>query len=374
MMNYNTVYVGMDVHKESFTLCCFEIGDETASHIQKISSDYKLILKYLDRMRSFYGENVQFVCGYEAGCLGYTLYHQLTSHNVKCIILAPTTMLKESGKKRTKTDTKDAVLIAKALAYRTYSPVHIPTEKDEQVKEFLRMRNDHKIALKKIKQQILSFCLRHNYVYSATKGNWTQAHVQWLRNLQPGGIYQEILEEYLATFDTLTEKISRLDNRIEELASEKEYRNKVDRLLCFKGIQTYTALSVIVETGDFNRFESAEKYASYLGLAPGECSSGDEQIRLGITKAGNKHVRTLLVEAAQCFNRGQAAKKSKSLAARQCGNPPRIIAYADKANERIRRRYIRMTLNKGKKCNVAKTAIARELACFIWGMMTDNIA
>ena len=325
-------------------------------------------------MRSFYGENVQFVCGYEAGCLGYTLYHQLSSHNIKCIILAPTTMLKESGKKRTKTDKKDAVLIAKALAYRTYSPVHIPTEKDEQVKEYLRMRNDHKIALKKVKQQLLSFCLRHNYMYSATKGNWTQAHVQWLRNLQPGGIYQEILEEYLATFDTLTEKISRLDMRIEELASEEEYRNKVDRLLCFKGIQTYTALSVIVETGDFNRFESAEKYASYLGLAPGEHSSGDEQTRLGITKAGNKHVRTLLVEAAQCFNRGQIAKKSKSLAARQCGNSPRIIAYADKANERLRRRYVRMTLNRGKKHNVAKTAIARELACFIWGMMTDNIA
>ena len=171
-----------------------------------------------------------------------------------------------------------------------------------------------------------------------------------------------------------TEKISRLDMRIEELASEEEYRNKVDRLLCFKGIQTYTALSVIVETGDFNRFESAEKYASYLGLAPGEHSSGDEQTRLGITKAGNKHVRTLLVEAAQCFNRGQIAKKSKSLAARQCGNSPRIIAYADKANERLRRRYVRMTLNRGKKHNVAKTAIARELACFIWGMMTDNIA
>lgn len=374
MMNYNTVYVGMDVHKESFTLCCFQIGKETASHIQKISSDYKLILKYLDRMRSFYGETAKFICGYEAGCLGYTLYHQLTACNIECIILAPTTILKESGKRKTKTDKKDAELIAKALAYRTYSPVHIPTEKDEEVKEFLRMRNDHKIALKKVKQQILSFCLRHNYVYSATKGNWTQAHIQWLRNLQPGGIYQEILDEYIATFDLLTHKLQRLDERIEELASEKEYQNKVNRLVCFKGIRTHTALSVIVETGDFNRFETAEKYASYLGLVPGEHSSGENQTHLSITKAGNKHIRTLLVEAAQCYNRGQTVKKSKNLTARQCGNPAGIIAYADKANERLRRRYIRMTLHKGKKSNIAKTAIARELACFIWGMMTDNVA
>lgn len=374
MMNYNTVYVGMDVHKESFTLCCFQIGKDTASHIQKIPSDYKLVLKYLDRMRSFYGENADFICGYEAGCLGYTLYHQLTAHNVKCIILAPTTMMKETGKKRIKTDKKDAVLIARALAYRTYSPVHIPTEQDEQVKEYLRMRNDHKTALKKVKQQILSFCLRHSYIYDGTKKNWTRAHIQWLRELRPDGLYREILEEYLATFNLLTDKLDRLDKRIEELASGEVYQKKVKKLACFKGIKTHTALSVIVETGDFYRFATAEKYVSYLGLAPGENSSGEAQTRLGITKAGNKQVRTLLVEAAQCFNRGSANKKSRNLHERQSGNSAQVIAYADKANERLRRRYVRMTLSKGKKHNLAKTAIARELACFIWGMMTDNIS
>lgn len=374
MMNYNTVYVGMDVHKESFTLCCFQIGEENASHLQKINADYKLVLKYLDRMRAFYGEDTEFICGYEAGCIGYTLYHKLMEHSIRCIILAPTTMLREIGRKRCKTDKKDAVLIAKSLAYRTYSPVNIPTEKDEQVKEFLRMRNDHKIALKKIKQQILSFCLRHNYTYNDTRKKWTRAHLQWLRSLQPGGIYQEVLDEYLGTFDSLAEKIDRLDKRISELASEEEYRSKVDRLVCFKGIQEYTALSVIVETGDFHRFATAEKYAAYLGLVPGEHSSGDDQIMLGITKAGNKQVRTLLIEAAQCFNRGHASKKSKRLSTRQYGNSPKVITYADKANERLRRRYLRMTLGKGKKSNVTKVAIARELACFIWGMMTDNIA
>lgn len=146
------------------------------------------------------------------------------------------------------------------------------------------------------------------------------------------------------------------------------------KLSCFLGVQTQTALSSIVEVGDFKRFPSAEKFASYLGLVPGEDSSGDSQKRLGITKAGNTHVRRLLVEAAQCYGRGQVGHKSKALKARQQGNLPEVIAYADKANERLRRKYYKMVLSQGKKANVAKTAIARELACFMWGMMTDHTA
>lgn len=147
----------------------------------------------------------------------------------------------------------------------------------------------------------------------------------------------------------------------------------MSRLRCLKGIETHTALSVIVEVGDFNRFPTAEKFASYLGLTPGEDSSGDDRNRLGITKAGNQHVRRLLTEAAQCYSRGNFAQKSKALKARQKGNSPEIIQYADKASERLRRKYVRMVM-QGKNGNIAKTAIARELACFIWGMMTDKIA
>ena len=112
----------------------------------------------------------------------------------------------------------------------------------------------------------------------------------------------------------------------------------------------------------------------YLGLVPGEDSSGEGQTRLSITKAGNSHLRTLLIEAAQCFTRGKTGYKSKTLKARQQGCSPTVIAYADKANERLHRRYYKLILSRGKKVNVAKTAIARELACYIWGMMTENIA
>lgn len=127
-----------------------------------------------------------------------------------------------------------------------------------------------------------------------------------------------------------------------------------------------------METGDFTRFSRADCFASYLGLTPGEQSSGETIRRGGITKAGNKELRRLLVEAAQSIGRGRIGYKSKALKARQKGNDSKVIAYADRANERLRRKFYRMT-RQGKKYNVAITAIARELACFIWGMMTNHL-
>ena len=82
----------------------------------------------------------------------------------------------------------------------------------------------------------------------------------------------------------------------------------------------------------------------------------------------------LLIESAQCYGRGNIGYKSKALKARQEGNDPKVIAYADGASERLRRRYYKLVLSKGKRANVAKTAVARELACFIWGMMTGDVA
>ena len=373
-MKYTTVYVGMDVHKESFTLACYTNEKEEAEYVQRTEGHYSKVISYLEAMRFHYGDDVTFICGYEAGCLGYTLYHQLTSHHVRCVILAPTSMPTQKGKKKVKTDKRDARKIAKCLAHHDYSPVHVPTAKDEKTKEYIRMRDDHKLALKKVKQQILAFCLRHNLRYPGGNRYWTIAHLKWLRELKLGDVYQEILEEYLFTYTNLVDKLERLDKRIEELAADQEYAENVHKLSCFIGIKTQSALSLITETGDFKRFANAQQYASFLGLVPGEDSSGEDQTRLGITKAGNRHLRTLLVEAAQGYSRGQIGHKSKELKKRQEGNPPEVIAYADKANERLRRRYYRMVLASNKRTNVAKTAVARELACFIWGMMTGNIA
>lgn len=245
---------------------------------------------FIENLRMKLGLNDEYdiQCGYEAGCLGYSLYNQLTAARVKCVILAPTTMLTPQGV-RIKTDMRDAYMIAQCLSYGGYHAVYIPTEADDSVKEYLRMRNDHKLALKKIKQQINAFCIRHGFCYDGTK--WTLAHLNWLKKLEiTNELYRETLDEYMASYEEQEAKIERYDKRIEEIAEQTKYYDKVKKLKCFLGIKTHTALSLIVENGDFERFAKGNQYASYLGLAPGENSSSDSIHRLGITKAGNSHL------------------------------------------------------------------------------------
>lgn len=366
------VYVGMDVHKESYTLCCYTLVEDRIHHLQRTAANYKYVLQYLEQLRRHYSTDIDFLCGYEAGCLGYTLYHQLTNHGIPCVILAPTTMATTPLKKRVKTDKKDAGEIAKCLAFRTYSAVHIPTAEDEEVKEYIRMRNDQKKAHKIIKQQILSLVLRQGFSYTEG-GYWTIKHLSWLNAIKMNGLLQESLDEYLLTYEYLEDKIKRLDQRIEETAQRESYQENVKKLSCLIGIRTHTALAVLVETGDFKRFGKAGKYASFLGLTPSEKSSGERQRQGGITKAGNRHLRTLLISSAQSYARGKIGHKSNALKKRQQGMDGKVIGYADKANERLRRKYYDMTLKKNRTGNVAKTAIARELACFIWGLMTDTM-
>lgn len=367
--------IGMDVHTTNYTLCAMEpiIGaDDRVFATIKVTPDYKNILMFIENLKLKLGWNDEYdiQCGYEAGCLGYSLYNQLTAAGVKCVILAPTTMLTPQGV-RIKTDMRDAYMIAQCLSYGGYHAVYIPTEEDGSVKEYLRMRDDHKLALKKIKQQVNAFCIRHGFCYDGTK--WTIKHLKWLKNLEiTNALYRETLDEYMASYEEQEAKIERFDNRIGAIAGQTKYHEKVKRLGCFLGIKTYTALSLIVETGDFGRFAKGNQYAAYPGLAPGENSSSDSIHRLGITKAGNSHLRQPLIEASGGICKGAVGHKPKDLRARQNGNTADVIAYADKANTRLRSRYYKF-IRHGKERNMAVAAIARELACFVWGMMTDNI-
>lgn len=367
--------IGMDVHSTNYTLCAMEpvIGeDDRIFATIDVAPDYKNILLFIENLKMKLGMDYEYdiQCGYEAGCLGYSLYNQLTEANIKCVILAPTTMLTQQGV-RVKTDARDAKMIAQCLSYGGYHAVYVPTEEDDSVKEYLRMRDDHKLALKKVKQQINAFCLRHGHHYAQTK--WTVAHWKWLKKLEFSALYREVLDEYMTSYEEYVAKIERFDQRIEELASQERYAKKVKRLGCFLGIKTHTALSLIVETGDFERFAKGNIYAAFLGLVPGEDSSGPKTNRTGLSKAGNGHLRKLLIESAGGICKGMVGHKSKDLKARQNGNPAEVITYADRANTRLRSRYYKF-IRQGKARNVAVAAIARELACFVWGMMTDNIS
>ena len=369
--------IGMDVHTTNYTLCVLEpsLENDSTIHFQtQVKPEVKNIVDVINKLKEkFKDEELDITCGYEAGCLGYSLYHELEDKDIKCIILAPSTMAVQKGGKKIKNDVRDARQIADCLAYGGYHSVYIPTSLDNSVKEFIRMRDDIKQNLKSVKQQIIALCVRNGFIYSDSS-YWTDKHISWINNLKFNEpLLKETLGEYMIEYHHLASRVEQFDKRIEEISKKDIYIEKVNKLKCFIGIRTHTALSLIVETSDFTRFKKGNLYGAWLGLIPGQDASAQKDTRLGITKAGNRHLRRLLTEAAQSYSRGMVGYKSKDLKKRQSLCSSEAIAYADKANVRLRKKYYHMIRN-GKKVNIAKTAIARELACFVWGMMTDNTA
>jgi len=366
----------MDVHKNTYSLCAYDPTTKEYVAETKCAAEVKMVKKFVESVKKIYevgyGEvDIDIKTGYEAGCLGYSLYNQLKKEGIDCDILAPTTMYRSSKNKVNKNDKLDARNIATNLANTTYKAVFVPSDDDVEVKEYIRMTADFKVELKKVKQHINAFILRLGCKYPG-KSRWTEAHIKWLTELELSDMQKEIVNEYLAEYRSLTDKIERFKERITELSHTEKYEQPVSKLRCFKGIDTDSAMAIHVEIADFNRFPNAKAFSSYLGLTPGESSSGESVVYTGITKQGNAMLRSLLVECTQALVKGNVGKKGKGLKARQKGQEVKVIDYADKAIERLQRKYHKM-IYRGVKRNKAITAIARELACFIWGMETGNI-
>lgn len=211
------IYIGMEVHTTNYTLCAYTMDGQKLFAQTSVSPDIKELVKYLETLNMMrQGGKAEFVCGYEAGCLGYTLYHELTAKGYKCVILAPTTIPSVSNE--IKTDKRDARKIAKCLAYGTYSPVYVPTEQDNAIKEYIRMRDDVQTMLKQTKQQINALCMRYGKLFGG-KSRWTEKHMQWLRRVEfTNVIVRETLDEYLVTLGQLRDKLGHLDKRIEEFS------------------------------------------------------------------------------------------------------------------------------------------------------------
>ena len=370
------VYIGMDVHTSNYTLCSLDPGygvkkDNYFAEVQFTNNFVTNVVNYVTNLKKKL-KDCEFVCGYEAGCLGYSTYKDLTKAGIKCVIMAPSTMAVQKGGKKVKNDRRDARVIAQCLAYQTYKEVYVLSEHDEAVRGYLRMRDSHKKELKRIKQQIIAFCTGHG-LFSPTKSNWTVAHLKWLKGLKFNDpVEQEIINEYLSSYTYLCDKIKAMDVRIEVLASEKQYCENVKKLRCIKGIETNVALTLLAEIGDFNRFSKPTDFAAYLGLIPGEQSSGDKVRGTGITKAGNSTLRQKLTEAAKGYWRGRIGMKSATFKKFEKELPKEVTEYALKANTRLQRKFFNMTHVKGKNMNVAASACAREIACFVWGLITNH--
>ena len=371
-MTTRIIKIGMDVHSTNYTLCAMESKwNEESVLIRDIQVEPKVrnIIKFIEEIKKTLGGEIDVTCAYEAGGLGTTIYRELKEKGIKCVIMAPTSMKRDAVKNRKKSDFRDAKDIAELLIGGGYRAIYVLDEKAEAVKEYIRMREAQVKRAKQTKQHINALCLRKGYTFEGTK--WTQKHRQWLKGLELDPIEREALDEYLFALNQDEDRIDRANQRIEELSTRTEYVEKVKKLGCFIGVKTLTAMTIVVETGDFFRFRTAKDYAGFLGLVPGEHSSADSSTHMGITKAGNGHLRKALIESADSICKGIIGYKSKDLKRRQRGNRTDVIAYADKGNERMRRKYYRM-IHKKKNRNVAVTAVARELACFIWGMMTNH--
>ena len=333
--NEKNLYVGIDVHKDTYSLCCFDFQRNELSDEITIRATTKGVIKYLEAIRKKDREEVLFAYGYEAGPTGYGLCRGLQKAGYGCVVMAPTTMSNPDGKRHIKTDRIDARAISRILAYKSYSQVHLPSEEIEALKEYTRARYAKKRMLKKAKQELLSFLLRNGKTYPESGNYWTEKFFNWIKTVQFSKKWmQEAFNEYLAEVYSLKAKIERMDMKIREIAGLEIIKDKVDKLVCFSGIDVSTAVETVVEINDFTRFATAAQFVSYLGLCPGQDSSGKRKTMLPLTKAGNCRVRTLLCESAKAIKRTNPyGQKSGRILERQKNASPEIVAYADKATK-----------------------------------------
>lgn len=358
----------MDVDNEKIAVAVLD-GGEGSPRIQRIVKNApKPVEKFFKKLVEEY--DLVNAC-YEASFCGYELYRRLTDVGVACRVIAPSSVPKKSGD-RVKTDRRDAVKLAMALRNGDLSPIYIPTKADESVRDYVRMYEDAKDDLKRAKQRVRHFLLRRDIRYEAGKSSWTQKYYRWLGSLSFDLPFdQETFTEYYEEVKRLDEKRVRIKQRVEQIAQEDQYVEKVKRLCAFKGIATLIALTIVVEIGDFKRFASAKQFMAFLGLVPSEHSSGGKRRVGSITKAGNSHLRKLLLEAAW-HARSYHAHSTCLKRARE-GLPADVVNYADRAGRRLTKKFNRLRY-ANRPAQVAATAAARELAGFIWGMMVGEIA
>jgi transposase len=285
-----------------------------------------------------------------------------------CEVIAPSLIPVRPGE-RIRTDRRDARKLVKAYRSDELTVVHPPTEEEEAVRDLVRCREDAKEDLLRSRHRLSKFLLRRGHVFRGGKA-WTQKHEQWLSKIAwVHASDQEVFDSYRLMILQLRDRIQALDERIEELSRKEPYAKPVGWLRCFRGIDTVTAMTIVVELHDPGRFQRARELMSYLGMVPSEDSSGDRIRRGGLTKAGNSHVRRVLIEASWC-NRHKPAVGYR-LRKRREGQPAWVIAHADRAMQRLSQRYYRL-LARGKPHNKVVAAVARELVGFIWAVLKEG--
>jgi transposase len=350
------LWVALDLHKLSIVAATLPSAGGQPE-VMRIETTEKAIRRLIDGLG---GPQGLAVC-YEAGPGGFALWRLLSSIGVACDVIAPSLVPVRAGD-RVKTDRRDAkklVALYRGALLRFVAP---PTPELEGLRDLLRCRDDLRCARTAARHRVAKTLLRHGRVYRDGVKAWTQRHRAWVaRQRLDDPLAHCALEQMLIHLDGIDRQLDALDARLQQIAGDERWAWQVDRLRAFRGIQTLTALGLIAEIGDFARFSHPRELASWLGITPSEYSSGDQQHRGHITKAGNRHARRLLIEAAWHYRH----------APRRPARSPQPTDRAWQAQLRLHRRHRHLT-ERGKRSTVVTVAIARELAAFLWADLTNQ--
>jgi transposase len=302
---------------------------------------------------------------YEAGCTGFVLWRQLTELGVDCLVAAPSRIPIYPGDRR-KTDRLDAERLAIFLRGGQLTPVSPPTPELEALRTLTRTRDAARKDVVAAKHRVSKFLLHRGILWG--RALWSREHRTWLRSLEPADPDdRESLAFKLAVLGRREAELDELDERIARRAQRADIYQQVRALKAFRGIQTLIAVNFVAEIGDPRRFRDHAAVAAYIGLVPSERSSGNTVRRGGLTLSGSAHLRRLLIEAVQHY--AHLRPESKDLRQRRSQAPQRVTELARRVESRLIRKYRR--LSAAKHTNLAKAAVARELAGHLWQAIQD---
>ena len=359
----NVRFVGLDVHAETIAVAVAEADGEVRS-LGIIPNRAESVRRLIGKL----GPRESLRVCYEAGPTGYVLFWQLSELGVACEVVAPTLVPVKTGD-RVKTDRRDAEKLARCYRAGDLTAVWVPDAAHEALRDLVRARLAAKRDQLRARHRLSKFLLRHGRRPPEEVGAWTLKHLDWVRSKVhfEEAAQNATLLDYLHEVEHMAARITRLEQAIDAVLPTlpATMRAVIDGLQSLRGVAQVSAVTLIAELGQLSRFAHPRQLMGYAGIVSREHSSGERICRGAISKAGNAHLRRIVVEAAWSYRHRPAV--GSTLAVRQKNAPATVTALSWKAQHRLHARYVRL-IGRGKSKQQTVTAVGRELLGFIWAI------